>query len=79
MVRREKKGNDPVPAGVQLHGKIKEDPEIVISKLTEEIIRQDLTTIRTIFEQLNENLSTLLGFDTYLQQIVKQVEKFGGA
>src|SRR5688500_4923588 len=73
--------NEPVPANVQLTGKGQESQEIKLSKLTEEILKEDIGFIRDFYkrltEVLNEKLSLLDGISKNQQHIDSLLNKFG--
>lgn len=73
--------NEPVPKGVQLTGGGQESQEIKLSKLTEEILKEDIGFIRKfnqrLTEILNEKLSLLDGIGKSQQHIDAVLNKFG--
>lgn len=75
------KGNKNEPENVRLNGNGRESQEIKLSKLTEEILKEDIGFIRMFYQRLtevlNEKLSLLDGISKSQQDIDALLNKFG--
>lgn len=81
MFGRGKDKNEPIPEKVQLTGKGQDSQEIKLSKLTEEVLKEDIGFIRMFYEKLtevlNEKLSLLDGISKSQQHLDEVLNKFG--